>query len=270
MRAQRLSGGGPVIIQSLRSPLMRKHLGKARYPAIILLAVALVVLFLQVHSTERAVARASLMVLAPTATELAVTLIRAGLDPEALTAAGVSANATTTLVGNVFDQMLFNPGTLDLADGDYANLKRQCDKLKRVIQSGQATAAQINDYRLARPALAQARTRRQSVLSGLLEAGMAGLSTEQQNALVAIRRNRSWDLSIEFLLADRSEADWVVLRDCLANERIAAKHDEDADPDSQAILAQARSHPAVAPARANLDVNLALVRDAWEQALPPQ
>ena len=247
---------------------MRKHLGKARYPAIILLAVALVVLFVQIRSAERAAARASLMALAPTATELSAALYRAGLDPEALTAAGVSPNATTTLVGDVFDQMLFNPGTLDLADSGFVGLKKQCDQLKRVIQSGQASAAQINAYSLARPALAQAKAQRQSVLSGLLEAGKADLSTSQQNALVAIHGNRSWDLPIEFLLVDRSEADWVVLRDCLANERIAAKIQEDADPDAQAVLAQARSHPAVAAAKANLDVNLAVVRGAWEQALP--
>jgi FMN phosphatase YigB (HAD superfamily) len=37
----------------------------------------------------------------------------------------------------------------------------------------------------------------------------------------------------------------------------------------QAFLAQCRSDPSVAMAEANLDVNLAAVTAAWEDALPP-
>ena len=96
----------------------------------------------------------------------------------------------------------------------------------------------------------------------------AGLSENQRAALATIRRNRHWDLPLEFLVVDRAESEWVALRDCLANERIAAKlDDEEPDPVAQAVLGQLRSHPAVLVARGNLDGNLAVLTMVWQQAV---
>ena len=66
---------------------------------------------------------------------------------------------------------------------------------------------------------------------------------------------------------ERSEAQWVELRDCLANERIAAAlDDEEPDDQAQATLAELRAQPQVAIAKANCDAGLDVVTDAWEQA----
>ena len=72
--------------------------------------------------------------------------------------------------------------------------------------------------------------------------------------------------ALEFLVVDRSEAEWIQLREGLANERVAAKLGQAPDPIARAALAEFRSHPLVAAARANLDANLAVVTTAWEQA----
>ena len=69
---------------------MAKAFGKARYPLIVLLALATVSLFIWTAATQRVRARTLTVLLEPTASELTVALMRAGLGPEALTAAGVS------------------------------------------------------------------------------------------------------------------------------------------------------------------------------------
>jgi hypothetical protein len=244
---------------------MKKHLGKARYPLILLLTVAIVVLFVRIQSIRDT--RAALFYPEPTPAQLATALVRAGLDPEALAAAGVAPSAVNTVISDVADHMTDNPGSLELADTAYAAARQERDQLKRVIQSGRATQEQINAYPGALGQLALAQTQRRSALDDIFSAGTATLSQSQRDTLAAIRDNADWDLPLEFLVIDRSEADWVQLRDYLANERVSAQLGDDPDASAQAALTQLRSNPLVAAADANLDTNLTVVELAWEQAL---
>jgi len=156
---------------------------------------------------------------------------------------------------------------LELADGAMADARGQTAALKRVIQSGRATEEQVNAYPVATAALGQIRTERNTLLAGVFEAATADLGQNHRNALTAIRANRNWKLPVEFLVVERSEAQWVHLRDCLANERIAAGlDDEEPDDQAQAILAELRARPQVAVAKANCDASLDVVTNAWEQA----
>lgn len=246
---------------------MRKHLGKARYTAILVLAAAAVILFISIQTTLDRRARAHMMLVLPTPQELAVALHRAGLAPEVLAAAGLGPGSVESVVGEAFQDMAEQPGALGLGDAALGDARRQCSELERVIQSGQATEEQIAAYPAAAAELAQAEAQCEGVLADLFDAGTAGLSNAQRQALSAIRANHRWSLPTEFLVVDRSEAQWVLLRDCLANERIAAQLGEDTDPEAQQILAEARSHPLVAAAKANLDANLAVVTTVWEQAI---
>jgi hypothetical protein len=244
---------------------MRKHLGKARYPLILLLAVAIVALFVRIQSIQDT--RAALFYPEPTPAQLATALVRAGLDPEALAAVGVSPSVINTVVGDVAEHMTDNPGSLELADTAYAAARQERDQLKRVIQSGRATQDQVDAYPSAQGQFALARAQRQSALDDIFAASTATLSQSQRNMLASIRGNADWDLPLEFLVLDRSEADWVQLRDCLANERVSAQLGEAPDANAQAALTQLRSQPLVAAADANLDANLAVVQLAWHQAV---
>lgn len=246
---------------------MTKHLGKARYPAIIVLGIVIAVLFVKVQSIQQSRARASMLLLAPTADELAAAMLRIGLGPAQLTAAGGSPSTVATVVGDSLDEMIANPAAIELADAAFAESKQQCDLLKRVIQSGQATPEQIDAYAVAMTQLSLAEAQRQSVLNGLVSSATESLNESQQSTLAAIRGNGNWDLPIEFLTVDRTEPQWVQLREALANERISAKLGQEPDPEAQSLLQQLRSDPSVATAKANLDANLTVVTVAWEQAI---
>jgi hypothetical protein len=246
---------------------MKRHLGKARYPVILVLLIAAVAIFLRIQLVENGKAKAAMILSVPTSAELALALHRVGLDPEALTAAGVSPSAVDTVVGDAVEHLMVNLPLIEVADDAWAQSRQQCDQLKRVIQSGRATQEQIDAYPGARSQLALTKAQRQSALDDLFSAATDALSGSLCNTLATICGNRNWVLPIEFLVIDRPEPEWVQLRDCLANERIADNFAEDPDPDAQASLAQIRANPLVAAAKANLDANLAVVESAWEQAV---
>ena len=69
------------------------------------------------------------------ATDLSAGLLRAGLDPETLAAAGVPPSAIATLVSNVRTEIAGDPERLHSADVAYADARRTSDELRRMIQS---------------------------------------------------------------------------------------------------------------------------------------
>ncbi len=167
----------------------------------------------------------------------------------------------------MFFHLLENPGALGLADAAYSAARQDRDRLKRLIQSGQGTSEDVDAYAAAKIALALAESQRETVLGAILAAATSGLSASETNNQAALRSTSNWNLPTEFLVVDHSEAEWVQLREALANERIAAKLGEDPDPDAQALLATFRSDPLVAVAAANLDTNLPAVEAAWDTAV---
>jgi len=70
---------------------------------------------------------------------LVTALYRAGLQPEDLAAAGVSAESTTTLVGNVRTWLAQNASTLSNADSRLGSAVPAKESLWRKVQSGLAS-----------------------------------------------------------------------------------------------------------------------------------
>ena len=246
---------------------MAKALRNARYPLIIILVLACVTLFIWSSTTQKNQARAVLPLVAPTASDLEVALLRSGLGPEALTAAGLSGANAATVVSDLITYMTINPGVLDSADVSFSSAKVAADQLKRTIQSGLGTAEDLTAYTTAKANLASATTSRAGVISDFFTAATDDLSQAQKAALSTIRGNAYWDRPTEFLTVTNTEADWVELRDALAHERIANANGEAVDAGVQTILNGYRGNGTVAAAKANLDSNLATVTSVWELAI---
>ena len=242
---------------------MAEALGKARYPLIIILVLTCITLFIWSATTQKNQASAILPLIAPTAADLEVALLRSGLSPEALTAAGLSGANATTVVSDLITYMTNNPGVLDSADSSYSSAKVAADQLKWTIQSGLATAQDLTDYTTAKANLASATTTRDGVISDFFTEGIVNLSQAQKDKLSTIVGNDYWDRPTEFLTVTNTEADWVELRNCLAHERIAAANGEAIDAGVQTILNGYRGNATVSAAKASLDSNLATVTSAW-------
>jgi hypothetical protein len=202
------------------------------------------------------------------AQDLEVNTIRAGLDAKALAAAGVSAQSTSTVITNV-NAYLFDHGSdLTSADSACATARTESDRLQRKIQSGQASQEDVSSYQTQVTALATATTQRQAALDAIFNAGTANLSEGQKTALATMRTNRaSWDSPLEFLTVNRTQTEWVHLRDCLTNERVAVEYPDNLDQAMQAELATWRANESVAAAITSLGTILSSVTSAWNSAM---
>lgn len=193
-------------------------------------------------------------------------LIRAGLDAEELAAAGLSAQQASTLVGHGESLLAGEPTRLSAADTAYSSARTAKDALERKIQSGLASPQEIASFSNATSAFASAEAERVAALASLFDAATAALSEGQRSVLSTIHANRERGLAPEFLTINRTEAEWLALRNALSNERIAARNGDEPNAGCQSLLSAARSNATVAAAKSAHDANLAAIISAWNSA----
>jgi hypothetical protein len=200
------------------------------------------------------------------ATDVQVALLRAGLSAQTLTAAGVSSQQVSTIVTNAKNELVAHPTRISEDDAAFASARASADALERKIESGLATQQEIASYASATTALESAQSERAAALDAVFSAATVSLNQTQIALLQKMQANRAWKMSTEFLTVDRTEAEWLGLRDALSNERIAAKYGNEANAGCQALLSTARANPTVAAAKASMVANLATVSSAWDVA----
>lgn len=199
------------------------------------------------------------------ASNLDVLMIRAGLDARSLAAAGVSS-AQVSSVASALAAHVAQAPSLSEADQALAQARVAHDALDRKVGSGTASSGEIAELAAARQALEAARAVCSARVDALHAAGSAGLSQQQRMTLAMLRFNADKPAPIEFKVVERTEAEWVALRDALSNERSAAANGEQPNAACQTLLGSARSNSAVAAAKSACDTNLASIQSAWSVA----
>lgn len=102
-------------------------------------------------------------------------------------------------------------------------------------------------------------------IPALFEAGIASLEQPQQAALRTIRTHKSWKVPVAYKIVERTESEWVRLREALADERVIASEGGQLPERAAAVLADARAHPSVSVALQRT-ANAQGRREAWEAA----
>lgn len=204
----------------------------------------------------------------PASTLDAQILMRVGLSAPTICAAGVTQSSqVTALVDAVQAEIALNPGALQALDEDFSAKRTIYDALLRKVQSGLATAQEIAQLPQAKQDLDAAEAARESYKTNLRTVGLSTVSSPIATIVNTIHANRDWnELATQYLVANRSEADWVALREALATERIAAQYGEPFPVSVQSYLAAINATPAIAAAKVNLDTFLASVQTAWNTA----
>jgi hypothetical protein len=196
-----------------------------------------------------------------------VTLIRCGLDAEALAAAGLTSNEVTAVVTAMTTAIGEAPDALVDADAAMASARVAADALTRNVASGLATDQEIANLASAKTTLANAESARATVLNGLFDDATAGLAAGKKATLATIRANRGQELPVEFLAKSRDHTEWHALRQALSNERICAKIGDEPDQSMQSALATWRAEEACAAAKSAFDTNGDAVKTAWDSAV---
>ncbi len=221
--------------------------------ALFLLTIPLAVRFLRPATAAAAQASSS---------TIQVAMLRAGLNPKALASAGVDGGEASAVLAEFQSAFQEGPTLLASADEAYAKLRVQTDALARKVQSGLASEAEVAALATSSADLAAAEAKREDVLNNLFAAATAPLAPAKQTTLQDIRANADWDVPTEFLVAARTQEEWVKLRDALSNEKICAKYDDPVNAQLAGFLSQCRSEAPVALAKSACDANLASVQQA--------
>lgn len=202
----------------------------------------------------------------PIPAEFKERLLRAGLTPRAFAAAGVGQGSILATLQAAADQMNGAPIALDAADLAYASARAAADALAMKIQGGKASQEEIASYQATKTALESAEAARLSVLDGYFTAATANLTSNQRTALITIRANKAWGFPEEYLVVERTEAQWLALRDALSVERQAQELPDMASESAAQLLTTFRADPAVAFAAIGVQTELPLITNAWNTA----
>ena len=149
----------------------------------------------------------------PTLFDVEVALRRVGISPESLTAAGVSAESIAGIVSRVDTLLTNDPGFIASPQGEHGYARTECDRLTRLIQSGQATQQDLIDCQTAATNAATHLAALNAALDDVFEEATSGLTQAQINTLSTIRTNaQSRRMPTEFLVITLDQSDWIRLR----------------------------------------------------------
>lgn len=232
-----------------------------------LLGIAVAVVFLPLALRYAWISFAPNTLAATSNGSLEVTLIRCGLDAEAMAAAGLTSNEVGAVATAMTAAIGEDPAALESADAAMASARVTADSLTRKVSSGIATQEEVAALASAKTALSNAEAARTAVLDGLFTDATAVLSQPKAATLSTIRSNRDQELSIEFLVKSREHTEWHALRKALSNERICATIGDEPDQAMQTALATWRADEKCAAAKTAVDTNGDAVKSAWDSAV---
>lgn len=196
--------------------------------------------------------------------QLAGVLLRTGLSAETLCAAGITSVQVPALIGAFEGQ--YNAVTLAGLDQAYVQAKGTRDELVRKVRSGLGTSSDVTALAQAETDFTSAKNAREGYVNGLRGTALATVSAAQAAIVQTIQANNSWGFPAQYLVKNRSEANWVALRDALDTKRIASQYGEPYPLEAQTFLAGVDAEPEIAAAKVLLDTNLASVQTAWNSA----
>jgi hypothetical protein len=190
-------------------------------------------------------------------------LLSAGLDPAALTAAGVTAQELPGVLSDARDYLTEHIADLRAAASSAASNSHTADRLTRAAQAGVASQEDLSQLATARANAATASGQRATILGALRTAAIADLSEAKRSAITILAGASDHTLPIHYRLASHTEAETVALRDALANLRIAAKLGSEADGESTSLVNAANANQDTAAAAARMS-GLPAITTAWE------
>lgn len=199
--------------------------------------------------------------------ELARALSLVGITPRTLAAAGVEVGAVPGVITGAREHLAEHGAALWAALESARTATGQSAAAERKVVSGTASQQERSAADAARSGLAAALSAKSAALEGLYSAATASLAPEPRAVLTTLRANRGWDLDLAYLSSERTQEQWVALRDAVSHVTTAAKLGEEADPAMAAIVTSAGQEGAASGVSSNLANSLVGVASAWDQSL---
>lgn len=203
----------------------------------------------------------------PANTDEAVLMYRVDLGADALAAAGLDAVKASAVVAAVEAEFNKASSALGAADDVYGSAKATYEALLRKSQNGLASEQELASFSAIEAAYNSAVAARLALIDGYFNVGIAALAPTEQLTLQTIRKNRWWNLPVQYLVVDRDEKAWVDLREALSAKEINQIYGEEFAQEAQDTLAAVDAEQKVAGAKVLVETNLATVQIAWNAAV---
>lgn len=198
---------------------------------------------------------------------IATWLARADLTPRNLAAVGVGSNGVNAIFASARSHLTDRAAALQSADDARASARADYETTLARVQAGLGSDQDIAGLPALLQNLQAADQAGEAALAAFRSAVLGqnglGLSPVQQNAFDTLRANRTWEVPVQYKVVSRTESEWIALREALANARIAAQGQGEADQASAQRIADADALPAVSAARNALDAQLRAFKTAW-------
>lgn len=195
------------------------------------------------------------------------TLGGAGITPETLAASGVVSNQVADVVSRARAYLGESGGTLQATLSDARSAKAAHQALERRVQTGISTEQDRIAYAAAATTLANANAAKAAAIESFFLAATAGLAPERVTTLRNLAANRAWEVPLKYrAVAQRTQAQWVALREALAHVRITEQDGGDPNAEQESLIASADADNAVNAAHAGL-ANLPDIANTWINAV---
>lgn len=193
-----------------------------------------------------------------------VLLLRLGFGPRAVAAIGLEGSGLQTVLATHQDALEAVLEGLAARDGAYSQAKLEVDTLRRKVRSGLATPEEVLALAAAKQSLQEASAAREGFLDAVFETVCEHLPQALREKLVRIRANRRWNhLPIQYLVTERTEAEWILLRDALAAKRTHERVGDGVPQAALDLLGLCDADGSVSAALANRNANLPGVQASW-------
>ncbi|MGH7133397.1 MAG: hypothetical protein ACREJO_15815 [Phycisphaerales bacterium] len=190
-------------------------------------------------------------------------LRRVGLTPEVFAAAGVSQEQ--------LDGVLTAMPTIAPVNDRMELLSQATINLNQANERAVRPPVELAPGENPPPTPAQARAVLDAILDQAFSDAAGSLPAERIAQLAAIRVNaRKVNVPVYFFVVDRTDAQWLQLRNAVAAKSIADRRGTTLDAASAGIVSQAESEPAVATAKTALSAHAAAFNELWRTRLAPQ
>ena len=200
-----------------------------------------------------------------TLSELEVSLRRNQITPESLAALGLSGAQVETLLTQAHAALSSSVVNLRTAQSEFGEARAQEQILERKVRAGINRSESAQQLAAARTTLASKTEALNLQLAALKTAASAQvLGDGQTSTLSTIQANSTWDMPVEYRCrSGASQAQWVELREALADQRIAQRENRELTFQSQQVLNAWHASAAVSAARTNLAARLPEVQIVW-------
>lgn len=198
-------------------------------------------------------------------TDVEVMLLRIGITPEVVAAAGVQSSTLQSALSAELEGLEAAVSTLATHDAACAAAKREVDALKREVQSGLGTEQDVTDLAAAKAALESATAARNTFLAGICAGLCENLSGDANTAIHRMCASKRWKtLPAAYRVEDRTEAEWLAIRDALASKKTHERFGDAVPAETTQFLASLDADADVAAAASSSASYLAGVQTLWD------